>query len=527
MMSSLFTVTRINKVAVVTLDNTDSKLNILSTPLVRELQQLLDQLEHDGEVKALIFISGKLDNFIAGAHIEEFLSFKNAQDAKALSQRAQHLMNRIEAFPKPVVCAIRGACLGGGLEMALACHYRIATNHPKTQIGLPEVTLGLLPGAGGAQRLSKLAGVEVALSLMLSGKRLDAVESHKMGLIDRIVSADDLLDVALNAAVNLLSEDLKVTRDKGRRAFTTIEFATSARDWLAFRKAKSEVENTTKGHYPAPLAIIETLEHSARNGFSAGLDFEAQKFAELSQTSQSRNLIRLFFLQNAYKKKTATEHAALKSYASRILAPYLDEAISIALEGVALPEIDRYMEQFGFPVGPFTLMDEMGLDVALNLGPRFGTADRRALDCILQENLLGKKSKKGFYLYDDPSSTLSALSDAIRSGKRQNPKMRDILDAHFQTPVLRSITAQDIQLRIALRMVNEAVLCLEEQVLRNEEDGDVAAILELGFPAFTGGPFNYVRSEGPAKLVATLRRFTDHFGPHFEPASLLMKMAQD
>jgi 3-hydroxyacyl-CoA dehydrogenase/enoyl-CoA hydratase/carnithine racemase len=699
MMTSNFTVTRKTNIAVVTLDMVGSKLNVLSTAIVAKFETLLDQIAHDDTVKAVVLISGKPDNFIAGADIEEFLAFRNARDALTLSQKAQALMNRIEASLKPIVCAINGACLGGGLETALACHYRIATDNVRTQLGLPEVTLGILPAAGGTQRMPPLVGVKSALALMLTGKRVGAQEAHDLGFVDQVASTDGLLDIALSAAEQLISGTIK------RRTKSGLAPLATARDWLILRKARSDVERKTKGHYPAPIAIIDTLEHSLRNGMTAGLEFEAEKFGELTQTPQCKNLIRLFFLQTAHKKNAdfptqlkasrigvvgagfmgsgvalvsikskydvsladvdaealgraekrirkevqddkllsklsmSTKLESLKQcdvvieavfedisvkqkllaeiepylsdtcvfasntsalpiseiakhskrkdrivgmhyfspvhkmplleviqtkesscdavglainvglrqgktvivvqdspgfYTSRILTPYLDEAISLALEGIDLREIDLYMENFGFPVGPITLLDEVGIDVAAHatteliahLGTRLATANQHAMDRMLKEKLLGRKTKMGFYLYEDTPAPIKALKNAVNIPKPINPKMRAILNDHYKQPVLRSITAQDIQMRMVLRMVNEAVLCLQEKIVRSEEDADLGAVLGLGFPAYLGGPFQYIKAEGPAKIVANLRRFADHFGAHFEPAPLLVEMAK-
>jgi len=133
--------------AVVTLDVTGAPVNTLSSAVAQEFDGLLTRLEGDPMVGAIVLISGKADNFIAGADIEEFTRLRTAEEATALSRRAQDLMNRVAACRKPVIAAIHGSCLGGGLELALACHWRVATDHPKTQLGLPETQIGLLPGA--------------------------------------------------------------------------------------------------------------------------------------------------------------------------------------------------------------------------------------------------------------------------------------------------------------------------------------------------------------------------------------------
>ena len=145
--------------AVITLDVAGAPVNTLSTGVAQEFDGLLTRLESDPMVGSIVLISGKAENFIAGADIEEFTRLRTAEEATALSRQAQELMNRVEACRKPVVAAIHGSCLGGGMELALACHWRVATDHPKTQLGLPEVQLGIIPGAGGCNRLPRLIGM--------------------------------------------------------------------------------------------------------------------------------------------------------------------------------------------------------------------------------------------------------------------------------------------------------------------------------------------------------------------------------
>ena len=171
---SALTVRVQNGIGWVELDFPGKPVNMI-TPAVREqLETVLDRVGSDADVRAVVFISRKPDSFIAGADIEEFLSLGSRDEAHRLVRSGQALVNRFETLGKPVVAAIHGTCLGGGLEAALACTYRIATDHPKTQIGLPEVQLGIIPAAGGCQRLPRLIGVRAALDMILAGKRVRA-----------------------------------------------------------------------------------------------------------------------------------------------------------------------------------------------------------------------------------------------------------------------------------------------------------------------------------------------------------------
>src|SRR5207253_7640460 len=159
-----------------------------------------ESLEREGAVRAVAFLSGKPDNFIAGADIEEFVALSSAAEAERLVADGQEMLEQVARFPKPIAVGIHGACLGGGLEFALACHYRVATDHPRTQIGLPEVQLGILPAAGGCQRLPRLIGLRAALDIILAGKTERAFKAFRLAIVDELVAPPILADVTLAAA---------------------------------------------------------------------------------------------------------------------------------------------------------------------------------------------------------------------------------------------------------------------------------------------------------------------------------------
>src|SRR5918994_2488243 len=200
---SAFTTDLVDSVAVVTFDLPGEPVNKLTAAVKVEFEAMLIRLRDDAEVKAVVLVSGKPDNFIAGADIEEFTSLTTQAEAERLSFEGQEMVSRVESLPKPVVAAIHGACLGGGLELALACHYRIATDHQKTQLGLPEVQLGLIPGAGGCQRLPRLIGARAALDMILTGKTERASKAYGLGLVDELVPSSILRATAIAAADRL------------------------------------------------------------------------------------------------------------------------------------------------------------------------------------------------------------------------------------------------------------------------------------------------------------------------------------
>ena len=288
-------------IAVVTFDLPGEPVNKLSAAVKAEIESLLARLREDTAVRGVVLISGKPDNFIAGADIEEFTAITNQSEAERLSFEGQETVSRLETFQKPIVAAIHGACLGGGLEVALACHYRIASDHPKTVLGLPEVQLGLIPGAGGCQRLPRLIGARAALDMILTGKTERASKAYRLGLIDEVVPASILRQVAIAAAERLAREGLPKRKLKGGVAGMFLD-GTAAGRRLVYRGARKQVLKKTGGHYPAPLAALEAVEIGLEQGIAAGLAEEHRAFGELAVGDVSRKLVQIFFATTALKK---------------------------------------------------------------------------------------------------------------------------------------------------------------------------------------------------------------------------------
>jgi 3-hydroxyacyl-CoA dehydrogenase/enoyl-CoA hydratase/3-hydroxybutyryl-CoA epimerase len=218
------------------------------------------------------------------------------------------MLERIARFPKPVVAAIHGACLGGGLEFALACGYRVATNHAKTQLGLPEVQLGILPGAGGCQRLPRLIGARAALDIILAGRVERAEKAFRLGIVDELVPVAILRDVALAAARKLAGGWRPPRKRRGGLPGALLDGTPFGRA-IVFRQARRQVLATTHGNYPAPLAALEAVEYGLRHGIAAGLRREAQLFGQLAVTDVSRKLVQIFFATNQLKKDLGIDNA--------------------------------------------------------------------------------------------------------------------------------------------------------------------------------------------------------------------------
>jgi 3-hydroxyacyl-CoA dehydrogenase/enoyl-CoA hydratase/3-hydroxybutyryl-CoA epimerase len=298
-----FSVSNENGIAVLTFDLVGEPVNKLNGAVKAEFESILTQLKDDGTVRAVVLISGKPDMFIAGADIEEFTELATRAEAEALSREGQEMVNRVDVFPKPFIVAIHGACLGGGLELALACDYRIATDHPKTQLGLPEVQLGLLPGAGGCQRLPRLIGARAALAMILPGKSETASKAFRLGLVDELVHPAILRKVALAAAERAAGKGIPFRKRPGGFKGWLLDGNPLGRR-LVYAGARKQVLKTTGGHYPAPFAALDAVRVGLEEGMAKGLVFEHQKFGELAVSKVSRNLVQLFFATTALKKDT-------------------------------------------------------------------------------------------------------------------------------------------------------------------------------------------------------------------------------
>ncbi|HQW65881.1 MAG TPA: fatty acid oxidation complex subunit alpha FadJ [Gemmatimonadales bacterium] len=297
---SAFTIERRGGVAIVTFDTPNETVNKISKAVGWEFEDLLGRLAADEPVKAIVLRSGKPDTFIAGADIEEFVQLRSVEEAVRLSRDGQLLMQKVAESPKPIVVAIHGACVGGGMELALACRYRVASDHPKTVLGLPEIQLGLLPGAGGSNRLPRLIGVRAALDIILAGKNERAKKAFTLGMVDELVPESILLDTAV-AAAEKLARGWKPPR-KGRGLAGALLDGTPIGRLVVYKKARESVEQKTGGHYPAPLRALEVVRTSLEQGMKRGLEAEAQAFGELAMTDVSRRLVEIFFATTALKK---------------------------------------------------------------------------------------------------------------------------------------------------------------------------------------------------------------------------------
>ncbi|MDX2321937.1 MAG: fatty acid oxidation complex subunit alpha FadJ [Moritella sp.] len=305
---------REDKIGVLTMDVPGETMNTLRAEFADEISELMKDIKANADLQGLVIISGKKDSFVAGADVTMIDACETAAAAEQLSLEGHRVMGELEALNIPVVAAIHGPCLGGGLELALACHIRVCTESTKTVLGVPEVMLGLLPGSGGTQRLPRLIGVAKSLDLMLTGKQVRGKQALKMGLVDDVVPETVLLEVAVKLAKKGKIER-KLKRDLTSKLLETNKFGRN----IMFDQAAKQTFSKTRGNYPAPEAILEVVKVGQEKGFEAGLKLEAKRFAELAMTSESACLRGIFFATTEMKKEDGVEGVAPKKVKKAIV----------------------------------------------------------------------------------------------------------------------------------------------------------------------------------------------------------------
>lgn len=290
-------------VAVATFDLPGASVNVLGAPALAAFTALLDRLDRDPGIRACVLRSGKRDGFIAGADIDQFRSVRGPGDAEALSRQGQAMADRLERCRVPVVAAVHGACLGGGLEVALACAWRVASEHPKTTFALPEVQLGLIPGMGGTQRLPRRIGLQAALDLILTGRTVRGRRALALGVVDDLVHPAVLESVAEQRARELAAGTLaRGGRPRPRTATAMLLDDNPLGRTVVFSKAREQALRKTGGHYPAPPAALDAVHEGYARGIEAGLREEARRFGALAVSDVSRELVHLFHATTALKK---------------------------------------------------------------------------------------------------------------------------------------------------------------------------------------------------------------------------------
>lgn len=309
-------------VAVLTLDDPHETHNTITPQLGAELSAALEAAEADARVEAIVLRSGKKDSFLVGANLDYLQTLRFAKDAEEVSLEVGKRFARIAGSAKPVVACIHGPALGGGFELALACTASVASDDPKTVLGLPEVKLGLMPAANGLLRVAERAGLRAAIDVGLTGRSLKPQKALALGLVDEVVAAPIVLEAACRLALKLVARPELRAHLSERRAWMRHRGKPMARlrsmdrvfleknplgRALVFRRARAEAEKETHGHYPAPGRMLDVLERFGKRGFRSAAELESRHFGELVVSETSHRLVELFFATSATKKDSGVE----------------------------------------------------------------------------------------------------------------------------------------------------------------------------------------------------------------------------
>lgn len=271
------------------------KQNFLTSEVFDELSEAITEIESNTEIGAVVIISGKGDTFVAGADLHEILKYKTVDDGAQLSRRGNSIFSLLANMSKPTVAAINGLCVGGGLELALCCDRRIATNAPITVLGLPEVGHGLIPGLGGTQRLPRLIGAANAIELILSGDLLSADQALELQLVDLVETPDALMKRAESLALELATNSFEPRKKLAQR----LSAENTHRTFALYQRS---VRLRTKGRYPAQRLVLDVMKKGLISGIDEGIEAEIETFSELAVGAVARNLIFLFFSKELAKQ---------------------------------------------------------------------------------------------------------------------------------------------------------------------------------------------------------------------------------
>jgi 3-hydroxyacyl-CoA dehydrogenase/enoyl-CoA hydratase/3-hydroxybutyryl-CoA epimerase/enoyl-CoA isomerase len=301
-------------IALLTIDQPGSRANTLGQAMLAELEAMAAQLQKRRDLRGLVLRSGKPGMFIAGADLRELGSApQDPEAARKLVKRGLDLIAAIEALPCPTVAAIEGACMGGGLELALGFDYRLASTHPKTELGLPETKIGLIPGWGGTQRLTRLIGPSLAAEMICTGEAVKAERARQIGLVFDAVPSEHLLDEAVRllqevGPTSRRSDEWKALRKRKQQPVGLSEEQLS----FTFAVARAQVMAKTRGQYPAPLAALEAIAKGCNLPLEEGLKVETEQFVQLVGSPISRNLIAVFFMTQRLQKDPGVSDASVQ-----------------------------------------------------------------------------------------------------------------------------------------------------------------------------------------------------------------------
>jgi enoyl-CoA hydratase/carnithine racemase len=534
-----------NHYAILRWNQTNQPMNVLNAESIPAFAEAFQRALDDPAVRGVVVTSARRE-FIAGADLKMILALNDRplEEMVSFSMDLQRLFRRMETGGKPVVAVLNGTALGGGLELCLGCHHRLALDVSGSVIGLPEVTIGLLPGGGGTQRLPRLIGLEAALPLLLEGRRLSPREAYQQGIIQQLVSTPDELLPAAFAWLEAHPDATQPwdTRDRASARIVARGTGTPP-DAALLDAAERQVRRQTQGLYPAPLAILACLREGLPLDIDAGLDVESRQFATLATGSVARNIIRTsFFGLNEINKGAARPAipptgppTVWLSGPAEAIRPWQEfgtergtqwadsdatAALHLALGEEATPGTVRLVGEVRQPVVELVRTPHT-TDAAL----------ARAFDWVRSLKKIPLVVTGGTYLdrlaaaYADEGQRLVAEGYApgqVQAAARAAGLVRGPLGEVPATD--DSPTQADVPVRLLYRQALEAQRCLEEGRL-DRLQADVGAVFGLGYPAYTGGPISFIETEGPAYFVAECDRLAEAYGERFQPTPGLREQA--
>jgi 3-hydroxyacyl-CoA dehydrogenase/enoyl-CoA hydratase/3-hydroxybutyryl-CoA epimerase len=303
----------VNDIGILWFDYEGEKVNKFNTEVMLELSEQLTWLSAQRDLKCLLIMSRKPGIFVAGADVHEILVIEDQEAGYRAAREGQGIFARIEKLPFPTVSVIDGACMGGGLEMSLACAYRLSSDSPKTKISFPEVNIGILPGWGGSTRTPSVIGLQRALDIILSGRSLAPKQALRMGLVDKIIAAEWIREKAIAFALEIIaSGGVKYQRRRKPKGVLSLLLEKNPLGRaVLFHQAKKMILKKTAGNYPAPLIALQTLRKTYGKPQHKAFEVEARALGRLITTDTCKNLVRLFLWMEEIKKENGLDDAAI------------------------------------------------------------------------------------------------------------------------------------------------------------------------------------------------------------------------
>ena len=347
-----------NGVAFITIDVKDRPVNVLTPELHKAIGAVAEYLAKDDDAIGAVIHSGK-SSFMAGGDLKRIVRYydmqRTAAQAYEQSRTYTESLRKLETCGKPVAVAINGTALGGGLELALACHHRVVIDNPKVLLGLPEVTLGLLPAGGGTQRLPRLIGLKAAMDLILSGRYIHPQEALKLGIVDQLAKDQDLLQAAESWVLS--AENAQQPWDQKGFRFPGGSRLNDMNIGRLFQISTARISAEHRRNYPAPIAALRCLFNgSTVSSMDAALKIETREFSALTRDPVARNLIRTMFLNRGKttREQIMAEEAA-EQLKTRCEQAYVDQGLQMAAEGIAPVLIENAAFAAGMPAGPLAM----------------------------------------------------------------------------------------------------------------------------------------------------------------------------